>query len=388
VPAIPIKIVNEATLPTYPSPAALCDSSVQRGRCELIPPTSRRVSEWSSGRFRKAGHPTPEWWQDDPVVSGRAVEVLRLADAYYFPPSGSIISVDGEAMESAVDELRATTHDNSLQKLPFVKVRSGSASFSPPAQLPRLDRAIVTFPAGGVTYGHFVLDCLTGVAATLGADELRGGPYVFPPLWPWQLRHLELVGITSPLIADISIYRVAQLFFTNCMAHNLHSPNVHFLTLRDIQLSNVSGGPPSGVGERIYVSRRGGWARSLLDESELESRLAKLGFSIVQPELYKVDQQIQMFHRAKVVVGPTGSGFANVIYCRPGTLVVEITPAAMFPKAWGGYWVGWLCALTGSRWRPYYCEGQSERTWALQVDMRFNTDKDQLIRYILAEIGE
>jgi capsular polysaccharide biosynthesis protein len=90
-----------------------------------------------------------------------------------------------------------------------------------------------------------------------------------------------------------------------------------------------------------------------------------------------------MFHRAKVVVGPTGAAFANVLYCQPGTLVVEIVPTPM-----AGKWIGWLCALTGSRWRPYFCEGHSRRTWAVQADLQFSTDKDQLISYIMNEIGD
>lgn len=384
MPAIPINIVNETTLPAYRSPAALCGLFVRRGRCELIPPTSRRVSEWSSNRFAKAGLPAPEWWQDNPVVSGRAVEMFRLTNAYYFPASGSIISADGEAMESAVEELRYMTPDHSLSSLPFIRRRmNGPSSFDPPAHLPRLKRAIVSMPAGAGNYGHFVLDCLSGVVATMGVQKLRGTPFVFPPLLPWQRRHLELVGVTSPAISAEPVYRVSQLFFTNCMAHNLHSPNVHFLTVRNIQLSNVSENLAPGVGERIYISRRAARFRSFLDEPEIETRLAALGFSIVQPEMLQVDQQIQMFHRANVIVGPTGAAFANVIYCRPGTLVVEIVPTPM-----AAYWVGWLCALTDSRWRPYFCDGQSRRTSAVPEDIRFSTDKDQLIRYIQTEIGD
>ena len=172
------------------------------------------------------------------------------------------------------------------------------------------------------------------------------------------------------------------MFFTNSMAHNLHWPNVHFLTLRDIQLSNVSSGVPSSVGDRIYISRKNA-QRSFLNEPELEIRLAALGFSIVQPEIYNVDQQIQMFCRAKVVVGPLGAAFANVLYCRPGTLVIGIVPTPMTAQ-----WVGWLCALTNSRWRPYFCEGRSDRAWAVLHDLIYSADTDQLIRHILNEIAD
>jgi capsular polysaccharide biosynthesis protein len=383
VATIPITIVNEATLPSYPNAEALCSWPARTGRCELVPATARRVSQWSPSRFKKAGQPIPEWWQDDPIFPGRAVQLFRLNNAYYFPASGSVVSASGEAMESAIEEFRFSTQDHSLPPLPHMTRIDSSVSFTPPNILPRLRRAIVTMPAGAIeNYGHFVLDCLSGVAATMSVRNLRVYPYVFPNLAPWQRRHLELVGVGSTRILTQPIYRVSRLLFTNAMAHNLQTPNVHFLMLRDIQLSNVIADVPSSFGDRIYISRRGARLRSFLNESELEAHLAALGFSIVQPEMYQVDQQIQMFRRAKVIVGPSGSAFANVLYCRPGTIVVEIVPTPM-----AAAWVGWLCTLTRARWRPYYCEGRSERTWAVQADLRFDVDKNQLLRHILNEIA-
>jgi rhamnosyltransferase len=380
--AIPLKVVSEDSLPPYRRPAALCRLLPRRGRCELIPASRHRLSQWSANGFQKAGHPAPAWWQDDPVLPARAVELFRLSNAYFFPASGAVIAADGKVMDATVEELRNCTPDRSLSPLPDVVATGGSFRFEPPPQLPRLDRAIVTMPVGaGGNYGHFVLDCLPAVVATMRVPQLARYPYVFPALTPWQRRHLELLGVTAPLLAAEPIYRASRLVFTNCMAHNLHAPNVHFRKLRDIQLANVSGGAPAEVGERIYVSRRAAQLRTFVGESELEHRLAALGFSIVQPELYPIDQQIQIFHQAKVVVGPTGAAFANVLYCRPDTLVVEIVPTAM-----AGLWVGWLCAFTGARWRPYYCEGRSPRTWAVQADLVFSVDQEELISFILGQI--
>ncbi len=380
--ALPLKVVSEVSLPPYRRPAALCRLLPRRGRCELIPASAHRLSQWSANGFKKAGRPVPAWWQDDPVLPARAVELFRLSNAYFFPASGAVIAADGMVMDATVEELRNCTPDRSLSPLPDVVANGGSFRFEPPRQLPRLDRAIVTMPVGARgNYGHFVLDCLPAVVAAMRVPQLGHYPYVFPALAPWQRRHLELLGVTAPLLAAEPIYRVSRLVFTNCMAHNLHAPNVHFRTLRDIQLANVGRSAPSEVGERIYVSRRAAQLRTFVDESELENRLAALGFSIVQPEHYPVDQQIQIFHQAKVVVGPTGAAFANVLYCRPGTLVVEIVPTAM-----AGLWVGWLCALTDARWRPYYCEGRSQRTWAVQADLVFSVDQEELIRFILGEI--
>lgn len=41
-----------------------------------------------------------------------------------------------------------------------------------------------------------------------------------------------------------------------------------------------------------------------------------------------------LFSSAYAIVGPHGGAFANMVFCRPGTLVVEIAD----PTAWSGYW--------------------------------------------------
>ena len=261
-------------------------------------------------------------------------------------------------------------------------ITGGSVSFNPSAFLPQLKRAIVTMPAGATgNYAHFILDCLSGVVATMGVPYLLGYPYVFPSLTPWQRRHLELVRIKCRCNGETNLSSVS-IVFTNSMAHNLHWPNVHFLTLRDIQLSSVSSGVPSSAGDRIYISRKNA-QRSFLDEPELETRLAALGFSIVQPEIYNVDQQIQMFCRAKVVVGPLGRHLQMSSIVGRARLSSGLSPPPL-----NAQWVGWLCALTNSRWRPYFCEGRSDRAWAVLHDLIYSADTDQLMCHILNEIAD
>lgn len=376
---LPIKIASESTLPAYRSPAALRRLFVRQGRCELIPPASRRVSEWSGHRFEKAGFSSPDRWEDDPVVPSRAVELFRLENAFYFP-AGAVVSANGEAMEAAVDEIRSGAPGRPLPLLRHMTRAGDGITFDPPADLPTLKRAIVTITGNAANYGHFVLDGLAGIAATMDVPQLRDCPYVFPPLTSWQLQHLELLGIKLPMTLGRPLYRVSQLFYTNVMAHNLHSPNVHLIKLRENQLSRVRADVPPDISDRIYISRRDAHFRRFLDEPELERRLGALGFSIIRPETYEVEEQIRIFRAAKVIVGPSGAGFANVLYCRPDTVVVEVVPTPMAAQ-----WVGWLCALTGARWRPYYCDGYSERAWSKQADLRFSVDVDALVRHISAQ---
>jgi capsular polysaccharide biosynthesis protein len=80
---------------------------------------------------------------------------------------------------------------------------------------------------------------------------------------------------------------------------------------------------------RIYVSRlglnTGGWStRIMVNEAELITRLSALGFDIIEPERLAVREQIETFSSASMVVGPSGSGLFNTVFCHPGTRIIDI----------------------------------------------------------------
>jgi capsular polysaccharide biosynthesis protein len=80
----------------------------------------------------------------------------------------------------------------------------------------------------------------------------------------------------------------------------------------------------------IYVSRsKIKTPRAFVEESQVEAALARLGFVTVRPESMTLDEQIVTFSRARVVVGPHGSGLANAGFAPPGCLIVEILPSLM-----------------------------------------------------------
>jgi capsular polysaccharide biosynthesis protein len=83
--------------------------------------------------------------------------------------------------------------------------------------------------------------------------------------------------------------------------------------------------PADEANERLFVSRRDSSVRVLLNESEIESALADLGFkTVVLGELSVVDQ-IRCFSRASVIVGAHGAGLSNLIFAPAHSRVVEIT---------------------------------------------------------------
>jgi capsular polysaccharide biosynthesis protein len=239
-----------------------------------------------------------------------------------------------------------------------------------------------------INYGHFLLDCLPAVALILQTPELDAYRFAFPPLESWQRRHLELLGVEDPTELDRPIYRVADLLFTSCLGGFLNSPNVNYRTVRDKQLARKAATSVSI--RKVYISRKRHPRRTLVSERRLEERLRQLDFTVVAPEEHSIDEQIDIFRNAELVVGCAGAALANVLYCRRDTTVVEITPSRMVtPITTSGRWVYNLCAIVGCRWRPFYCaRSSSVQTVEVgggqhrEVGFTFDLDIEELVRYV------
>lgn len=74
---------------------------------------------------------------------------------------------------------------------------------------------------------------------------------------------------------------------------------------------------------KVYISRRHA-SRGLGNEAAMESFLSQKGFITVTPERLTFSEQEETFSRARVIVGNHGAGFANLVWCEPGTRVIEL----------------------------------------------------------------
>jgi capsular polysaccharide biosynthesis protein len=81
---------------------------------------------------------------------------------------------------------------------------------------------------------------------------------------------------------------------------------------------------PARPGRAILVSRADAPKRALLNEELLLDVFADRGLERVALGNLSVGEQIALMGQADLVVGCHGAGLTNVIYCRPGTTVIEI----------------------------------------------------------------
>ena len=79
--------------------------------------------------------------------------------------------------------------------------------------------------------------------------------------------------------------------------------------------------------EKIYVTREDSNYRKILNEGDVVTILRKNGYKVINPQLYEIDEQIEIFSNAEKIISPHGSNLANIIFCKPGTEIFEITPS-------------------------------------------------------------
>jgi hypothetical protein len=91
--------------------------------------------------------------------------------------------------------------------------------------------------------------------------------------------------------------------------------------------------PPALKRRRIYIKRR--HLRRVVNNIMVEQFLTDAGFDAVYPEELPPAAQIDLFASADFIVAPHGAALASLLFCRPGTRVLELSPDTEFrPFFW------------------------------------------------------
>ncbi len=94
--------------------------------------------------------------------------------------------------------------------------------------------------------------------------------------------------------------------------------------LRDLFLTPENIEKSSGKPERIYISRKQASWRRVLNEEEVVNLLDKFDFISITLESMSVAEQASYMAAAKVIISPHGAGLTNLVFCSPGTKLIEI----------------------------------------------------------------
>lgn len=114
--------------------------------------------------------------------------------------------------------------------------------------------------------------------------------------------------------------------------------------------------------ERLYISRRNAGHRRVRNEDALVELLADYGFRSVQLEKLPFEEQVALFHRAEIVVGPHGAGLGTIFFSGDIDLV-----ALYSTNNPGNYFHSLACGL-GQR-HHFLCSNEAHEDDWLEADL-------------------
>ncbi len=127
--------------------------------------------------------------------------------------------------------------------------------------------------------------------------------------------------------------------------------------------------------KRIYLRRNSGY-RNLTNQNEIEALLTRHRFTIVDPSKLSFLEQVNYFSKAKVIIGPTGASFANLIFCnkKVNLAILVNNDKNMIYK----YWVN-LASIMGIQVK--YITGKSKQFFG-GIHRDFSVDLDLIDAYV------
>lgn len=201
----------------------------------------------------------------------------------------------------------------------------------PPVTLTEETVAMLNHPAAD-NYFHWMLEVLARIHL-IQKSNIKINKYIINHRsLPFQLETLQACGIPEDRIIvphnDFHL-KAKQLVVPSYV--NL--PNAWSCKyVRELLLNRVTIKKDKEY-ERIYIMRKN--RRKITNETEILQVLNEYGFKIISPESMSVQKQIEVFHSAKIVIGAHGAGLANLVFCEPGTRVIELFASSYIePHYW------------------------------------------------------
>lgn len=181
---------------------------------------------------------------------------------------------------------------------------------------------------GGRFFGHWLTDdCSTHLLARDLAPPIG----VERPLYPQERDYCRLLGITQRKVASV---RVRSLLVFSDFGQNGHKRERY----RRMRAALAAGRPPR-TRAGVYM-RRGtsGAMRYLENEAEIEERLRRRGFVVVDPAAATAGEVVEACVGASCVVGVEGSALSHgVMTVRDGGAIVTLQLPGTFNNIFKDY---------------------------------------------------
>ncbi|WP_218081023.1 glycosyltransferase family 61 protein [Anthocerotibacter panamensis] len=231
-------------------------------------------------------------------------------------------------------------------------------------------------------YYHWMIDFVTRLwfLEKAGVDRRDSWYIINHRNLPFQLQTFQAAGISTDRIINPNRYThiEGETLIAPAQASSFYGQSHSKEALayvRTLFLKDQSKVLPF---RRLFISRDKS-SRRIVNEVELFNKLQTFGFEKFFLEDFTVQEQAALFQSAEMVVSFHGAGLTNIIFCDPGTVVLEI----MSPDYIHAYfWI--LCEELKLRYFCYCDEDayQGVKGFSFQKSVQLNLNVVKCFEYI------
>jgi capsular polysaccharide biosynthesis protein len=191
----------------------------------------------------------------------------------------------------------------------------------------------------GENYFHWLFDVLPRMR--LLGTEPCDWVYVQTEL-PFQQEALRRVGVPPSrwITAGANRHLQADVLIAPSLPGNSGQVTAETRSWLRGLLMGPEGDLPGRGGSRLFISRMDARIRRLENEAEVIRVLETRGFEVLRLAGRSMAEQAAIFAGARAVVGMHGAGLSNLVFCAPGTRVLELFSEAYLNPCYRG-----LCDL-------------------------------------------
>ena len=258
---------------------------------------------------------------NDTTFATPPLYVARLPGARLVGRGVAVLTDDGRVLSDVTVHLNARLEDHGVMRRVWL----------PRAESVPGTTAVLSAP-GGNTYYHWLFDLLPrlhliqragyslGDIDSIAVNSIRAA---------YQRETLAALGVDLDRVLSSDAHphlRCETMILPSFPGRSGFPPEWVCDFLRRAFLPEDTGASDTrqGMPRRLYVTRQGAGRRRLHNHDAVACRLEGLGFTTVTLETLTVAEQARLFHEADTIVGVHGSGFANLVFCRPGTSLLEL----------------------------------------------------------------
>ena len=186
--------------------------------------------------------------------------------------------------------------------------------------------SLILASTGGDSYFHWMTDVLPRIrlAERAGYKVKLFDHYIVNQIkYDYQKETLDYLRIPLSKIREITIKANGYLCQKAVLPSLPSYPGV--VPLETIQyVRSIVPETPLRKGGKIYIGRGKSKRRRIPEESRIIDWLKTQGFEIIDSGEMSVKDQAAAFAQSELIVAPHGGALTNLLFCRPGTKVVEL----------------------------------------------------------------